>query len=195
MEKPGQKIALARKAKGLSQEKLSDEAKINLRTLQRIEKGETNPHGDTILRISKALNIPIEELMNYGAEENTAYIKSMHFSALIFLFFPTGNILLPLILWLTRKNEIQNISFFAKNLLNFQITWSIMVGLPFIWVLVCKLFNLHFSATSTLISPFFFIVFYLMLFYLFNILYLIIVGILITKKTKNYFPIAIRFIR
>jgi uncharacterized Tic20 family protein len=195
MEKPGQKIALARKAKGLSQEKLSDEAKINLRTLQRIEKGETNPHGDTILRISKALNIPIEDLMNYGAEENTAYIKSMHFSALIFLFFPTGNILLPLILWLTRKNDIQNISFFAKNLINFQITWTIMVGLPFIWIFVCKLFNLNFSTTSTLISPFFFIVFYLMFYYLFNILYLIIVGILITKNTKNYFPIAIRFIR
>lgn len=195
MEKPGQKIALARKAKGLSQEKLSDEAKINLRTLQRIEKGETNPHGDTILRISKALNIPIEELMNYGAVENTAYIKSMHFSALIFLFFPTGNILLPLILWLTRKNEIQNLSFFAKNLMNFQITWTIMVGLPFIWIFVCRLFNLNFSSPSTLISPFFFIVVYLLFFYIFNILYLVIVGNLLTKKKKNYFPIAIRFIR
>jgi transcriptional regulator with XRE-family HTH domain len=43
METIGDKILEIRKRKGLTQEELSDLAKINLRTLQRIEKGETGP--------------------------------------------------------------------------------------------------------------------------------------------------------
>lgn len=44
----GDKIFEIRKRKGLSQVELSDLSKINLRTLQRIEKGVTVPHGSTL---------------------------------------------------------------------------------------------------------------------------------------------------
>lgn len=195
MEKPGEKILLARKAKGWSQEKLAEEAGINLRTLQRIEKSETNPHGDTLHRISKALSIPLEELVNYGAEYNMGYIKAMHFSALVFVVLPLGNIMLPLIFWLIRKNDILHISYFAKNLLNFQLTWTILVCFPFVWKLLCHVFNIEFSVIPYILSPWTFIIFHFFFLYLLNATYLIIVGSIVSKKPKNYFPISIRFIK
>jgi DNA-binding XRE family transcriptional regulator len=62
MNKLGEKISAIRRSKGLSQEKLAEDANINLRTLQRIEKGETRPHGETLKRICKALDVPVEEI-------------------------------------------------------------------------------------------------------------------------------------
>jgi len=55
MNSIGQKILEIRKRKGLSQEALSDLAKINLRTLQRIEKGETEPQGNTLRNLCNVL--------------------------------------------------------------------------------------------------------------------------------------------
>lgn len=195
MTELGEKITIARKAKGLSQEKLAEDARISLRTLQRIEKGNTNPHGDTLQRISNALDIPIEELMEYGPMLNTGYIKAMHFAALTFILFPSGNIIIPLIMWLSRKNNIQNISFFAKNLLNFQITWSIIINLPILLIISQWMFKLNLFFQVPYISPFAFAGLYVLFFYLLNFVYIIVVGSLISDKIKNYFPVAIRFIR
>lgn len=195
MNELGIKIKLARKAKGFSQEKLSDTAQINLRTLQRIEKGETNPYGDTLLRISKALEIPIEELMDYGLEQNVGYIRAMHFAALSLVIFPLGNIILPLIMWLIKKNKIKNISFFAKNLLNFQITWTIIVSLPYLWKLINMIFSINLPTPSQILSPFTVLMLYFAILFLINIIYILSVGIILSDKLKNYFPVAIRLLK
>lgn len=195
MNELGIKIASIRKAKGLSQEKLSEEASINLRTLQRIEKGETNPHGDTLRRIADALGIPIEELMSYGALQNLGYIKAMHFSVLTFIVLPLGNIILPLIMWLVRKNNVQNLSFFAKNLLNFQITWTIIACIPYYWWIVNFFFKPNVSIQFHLITPWTFLILFFGFMFLINIIYTFIVGISVSDKLKNWYPVAIRFIR
>ena len=196
MSELGLKINQTRKQKGISQEKLSEDANINLRTLQRIESGETCPHGDTLKRISKALEIPLEELITYGLDENYGYIKTLHFSSLIFVFLPLGNILLPLIFWLTRRDKILNLSFFSKKLLNFQITWSILTYLPLIYFMLnfmtggqmpIPIIILKYSWTLMLVFPLFM--------YLINFSYTLIVATLISNKRVNYFPIAIRFIK
>ena len=49
------KLKDLRESKGLSQDELARLAGINLRTVQRIEKGETNPHGDTRRKILSIL--------------------------------------------------------------------------------------------------------------------------------------------
>jgi len=46
MDTIGYKISEIRKRRGLTQEELSDLSKINLRTLQRIEKDETESRGN-----------------------------------------------------------------------------------------------------------------------------------------------------
>jgi len=53
MELIGKKIAEIRKQKGLTQEEVSELAKINLRTLQRIEKSDTEPRGNSLKGIVK----------------------------------------------------------------------------------------------------------------------------------------------
>ncbi len=191
----GQKISAVRKSKGLTQEKLADRAQINLRTLQRIEKGRTTPHGETLKRIADALEIPVEELVDHGPNSNVGYIKAMHFSALTFVFLPLGNIILPLILWLVRKSNVRNIDFFAKNLLNFQITWTIVFALPYIWYALNLFFDFNISMGNTYLKPWTVLITHVFGLYILNIIYVLVVAIVLREKTKNYFPIALKFIR
>ena len=51
-----------RKRLGLSQEELAEAAQLNLRTIQRLEKGETLPRGFTLQALAHALALPIETL-------------------------------------------------------------------------------------------------------------------------------------
>jgi transcriptional regulator with XRE-family HTH domain len=54
-----------RTEKGWSQEKLAREAGISYQTVIKIERGNIeNPKIETILKLSKALNIPIDKLIN-----------------------------------------------------------------------------------------------------------------------------------
>lgn len=57
----GKKIAVLRKAKGLTQEELVDKCNLNIRTLQRIESGKVIPRAYTIRLIFEALDFPFEE--------------------------------------------------------------------------------------------------------------------------------------
>lgn len=196
MNQLGTKIIQTRKMKGISQEKLSEVAQINLRTLQRIEKGDTYPHGDTLQRIAKALGAPLEDLVEDVSEENIGYIKAMHFSTLIFLLIPSGNIILPLLFWLIKKNQVKNISFFAKKLINFQITWSLLAYFPYVLVLLSTFIHIDFTLPSFIkVDLYSIIMVEYLVWYPLNAIYVIIVGLLIKTESKNYFPIAIRFIR
>lgn len=44
----GKKLVYQRKLKGYTQENLSEKTQVTIRTIQRIEKGEVNPHLQTI---------------------------------------------------------------------------------------------------------------------------------------------------
>lgn len=44
--------------KNLTQEELSDKSELSLRTIQRIENGESIPRGDTLKRLTGALDLP-----------------------------------------------------------------------------------------------------------------------------------------
>ena len=57
------KIRETRKIKGLTQEELAEQAKINLRTIQRIENSESEPRGKTINLICEVLEIDSKELI------------------------------------------------------------------------------------------------------------------------------------
>ena len=196
MNELGLKISQIRKRKGISQESLSEDAKINLRTLQRIEKGDTNPHGDTMIRLSEALEIPLEDLVSYGLVDNYGYIKTVHFVTLIFVVLPLGNILLPMVLWLPKKDKIRDLAYFSKKLLNFQITWSIITYVPFLYIMLITIFRIDLPIPSLgRISQVALAGLFPLFMYVLNFVYVLIAGILISDKKKNYFPIAIQFIK
>ncbi|HLP75158.1 MAG TPA: helix-turn-helix domain-containing protein [Bacteroidales bacterium] len=106
----GQKISEIRKRKGLSQESLSDLAKINLRTLQRIEKGESEPLGNTLKRLCGVLEINIEDILDYGKVEDNKFLLIFYISVMSFLIIPLGNLLVPMILWITKRDKITDLN-------------------------------------------------------------------------------------
>ena len=123
----GNHVAFLRKQKGLTQEALSEQAGINLRTLQRIETGETEPRGSTLHLLCQALQVPIEELADYGKTEDRSQLIYLHLSVLSGIFIPMGQILLPLILWITQKNKIKDFYTQGANIINFQLWCTILL--------------------------------------------------------------------
>lgn len=65
----GNKIVELRKQKGLTQEDLVEKCNINVRTIQRIEAGETTPRMHTIKMIFDALGLPYEKVFKAEYQE------------------------------------------------------------------------------------------------------------------------------
>jgi len=58
-----------RKEKGFSQKELGNISGLSLRTIQRIENGETNPTGETLKRLSNSLDISPDELLDWKVKK------------------------------------------------------------------------------------------------------------------------------
>ena len=157
----GQRIKELRKQKGMSQEYLAEESGLSLRTIQRIENGETNPTGESLKRLSNALNVNPDELIDWSVKVDKRYLTFLNLSALTFLFFPLLGILIPFILWTARKGKIKNINKLGKDLINFEITWTLLLfSFPFLWLLLAKiglLKNLTLSIIFIIVGVMYFI--------------------------------------
>jgi len=187
METIGSKISKIRKQKGMTQEELSDLSKINLRTLQRIEKDENEPRGNTLKQICDVLKINIEEIVDFGKREDKSYLIFLHLSILLNLIIPLGNIILPLILWLNKKDTIVDVNNQGKNILNFQILFSLVNNL----ILIIGVYG---KISHSYIFPYFIQIYFLLL--ILNILYSIYVAYNINKKEiVNYYPNPIKFVK
>jgi transcriptional regulator with XRE-family HTH domain len=57
------RIQALRKSKGYSQELLAEQSGVSLRTIQRVEQGETVPRGHTVQALASALDVPLEALL------------------------------------------------------------------------------------------------------------------------------------
>jgi transcriptional regulator with XRE-family HTH domain len=126
MNNIGGKIKELRKKKGFSQEELAESSKVNLRTIQRIESNQSEPRGKTLHMICEVLGVNVEDILDYGKQEDQSYLVYFHLSALTFLVIPLGNIIIPMILWQSKKDKIIGLKEVGANLLNFQIIWSVL---------------------------------------------------------------------
>ena len=97
-----------RKLRGMSQEFLAEESRVGLRTVQRIENEESVPNGETIKRISVALDVSISELIESKLTEQTSDIKG----SLIFLKRQLSKT--------NEKSEIQTFKKFISILTNLK---------------------------------------------------------------------------
>lgn len=187
METIGSKIATIRKQKGITQEKLSELAKINLRTIQRIEKDENEPRGVTLKLICEALNTPIEELMEFGKFEDKKYLFFLHLSVLAVIVIPLGNIIFPLLLWINKRDNINDVNKQGKNILNFQILFTFVN----IFIFGIALYG----AFSNYLDPKkYFIVYYFLLFL--NVCYSLYSSCSVLKgRIKLYYPQLIIFLK
>ena len=67
---------------GLSQEELADKTGLSLRTIQRIENGESVPRSDTLKRIAIALKVSPDEVIEWREQEDKNILIIMNLSQL-----------------------------------------------------------------------------------------------------------------
>lgn len=191
MNKIGDKIKNARKRKGLSQEELADVSKINLRTIQRIENNENEPRGKTLHLICDALKINIENLLESKKENNINYLIGLHLSVLSMFIIPLGNILIPLVIWVTQKDKINHLKPIGANLLNFQILWSAVTYLSLILFIMAHIFHI----TNSFLN-FKFLIFFWLISNLINIFLPILFAVKTSQgKTHGLYPNILKLIK
>ena len=183
----GKKISEIRKQKGLTQEEVAEGAKINLRTLQRIEKDETEPRGNSLQGICVALGVPVENILDYGKIEDKSYLVYMHLSVLAGTVLPFGNIILPLILWLNKRDRIALVQQQGANILNFQIVWMIVTNMFFFTYVFLKIIHGSFYDGFVYIA---------IALYFINFIYPIVNAVKINRGViKNFYPTLLKFIK
>ncbi len=178
-----------RNQKGMSQEILAEESGLSLRTVQRIENGESNPTGDTLKRLSDALQVNPDELIDWTIKENKDYLIFLNLSALSFIFFPLLGILVPFIMWTSKKGKLKSVNKIGRELINFEITWTILLFfIPFSWFIINKigLFqNLTFSTIITIVAMMYFL----------NIIFITFNTFRISNKKDVVYYSLIKFLR
>jgi uncharacterized Tic20 family protein len=124
------KIIHYRKLKGMTQEALSELTGLNVRTIQRIESGEVDPRLYTLKSIADALSVSLEELLPEPTQHELNQIAVLHITPAGFFLFPVvGNVLLPFIFWMLKREEINGINRHGKDILNSQLTYSIVISI------------------------------------------------------------------
>ena len=141
-----EKLKELRGTKGLSQEQLSDMSGISIRTIQRIEGGKTIPTGDTLKRISTALDASIDGLVIHEMKDDQGYLLLITLSAVSYILHPFLGILLPTLLWYFKRNKILRADETGRKLISFQITWQlaffIYLALDTLTFLMCYNYSL-----------------------------------------------------
>ncbi|MDH6250345.1 transcriptional regulator with XRE-family HTH domain [Chryseobacterium sp. H1D6B] len=127
------KLAHYRRKKGLSQEQLAAASGVSTRTIQRIESGKVEAHPATLKMLADSLELETEELtvkeqVLFPSETKSADKIKLIFPvlALIGLFFPIFNIILPGLFWFFKKDKSRVYDLEGKLAVNFQITMSIV---------------------------------------------------------------------
>ncbi len=180
------KLANYRRIKGLSQQQLADVSGVSARTIQRIESGKVEAHPATLKMLADALEVETEELTVNEQLPESPEIKNgdkikpvFHILALIGLFFPVFNIILPGIFWFFKKDESPDYDLEGKSIVNFQITMSLL----FIPSVLLMIFVFSIGFPLVLI-----IYFYTLVMCVINIFRSI-------DKKDSFYPLAYRFLK
>lgn len=193
------KIKELRSRKGMSQEELAEKSQLSLRTVQRIEGGETEPRGDTLQRLASALGTTPDELIDWTENEDKGFLTVLNLSAFSFIAFPILGVVVPLSLWMLKKHKIKYVNETGKKLLNFQISWCILVSFFYIFPIVTQIFHMggsifrgfqifNLGAIESLIMM-------IPLLYTINIVFILVNTIRSYNTQKVFYKPAIPFLR
>jgi transcriptional regulator with XRE-family HTH domain len=182
-----ERIRQQRILKGYSQEHLAECAGISVRTLQRIEGGQTEPRGHTLIALAQVLNVAIEDLMDFTKEENSGTLHAINLSALAYWAFPLGNILLPLIIWIINKDKVKGANRFGKRQVLIQMGWTALIFLSFVLFLygppMLILAGIDLGILTATPLP----IVVTALVYVLNTIYILLVSLMISKNKRVSF--------
>ncbi|WP_051718575.1 helix-turn-helix domain-containing protein [Hymenobacter sp. IS2118] len=136
------RILALRKSKGMSQEVLAEQSGVSLRTIQRVEQGETVPRGHTVQALAAALQVSLEDLRHEapptGPElpvlppvpaptlrDDPEFLQLLNLSALSFLVLPFLNLVVPWLLWRARRYRTAHVAALGRRVLGFQLLWQV----------------------------------------------------------------------
>ncbi|WP_276372460.1 helix-turn-helix domain-containing protein [Chryseolinea sp. H1M3-3] len=171
------KIVHYRKQKGMTQEVLAEMTGLNVRTVQRIEAGEVDPRLYTLKSIADALQVNLEELLPEPTQHELNQLAVLHITPIGFFLFPViGNVLLPFIFWMMKREEINGINKHGKDILNGQLTYSILMSFLFGIQIVLALTAIFLPGDPMLIKL------------LMNFPVLIVVGMVLAVLVFGIFP-------
>lgn len=173
--KTGELIKQLRLKKGITQEELATKTDISVRTIQRIENGEVDPRAYTLQSIAVALEVDFEVLADTETESQVRGIKSdeskwiplIHLSGLLLLIIP------PIILWIWKRDNVEDIQKHAHDVINFQLSMTL-------YLLPCALFS---------IFPF------LLVIGVYSQVIIIINTVKVTNRRPYKYPLIIRFLK
>ncbi|TGD77950.1 helix-turn-helix domain-containing protein [Hymenobacter wooponensis] len=153
------RISTIRKSKGVSQEVLAEQSGVSLRTIQRVEQGDTMPRGYTLQALAAALEVPLEAFraepevtpehaptpVQAAAPEpqvvapapasvlrpDPQFLQLLNLSALSFLVFPLLNLVVPWVLWRKHRHDTEQAAEVGRRVLGFQILWQVLCFLSY----------------------------------------------------------------
>ena len=138
----GERLQYHRQIKRYSQEDLAHRTHGTVRTIQRIEKEEVSPHLNTIKLLAVALEIEVDELfpLDDPKEETVKkkWLLLMHATPLAGIFLPLLNVLIPLFLWIHKREDNPIYNEHGIKVINFQITVLILAVLSFVSLLTIE---------------------------------------------------------
>ncbi|MCG9970490.1 serine hydrolase [Christiangramia crocea] len=129
-------LVYQRKLKGLTQKDLSEKTNVTVRTIQRIEKGESEPHLQTVKLLAAALEIEVEDLLPLQdpKEENIQkkWLLMIHATPFLGFILPLFNIFIPLFVWIHKRDDNPVYDNHGRKVINFQITITLLFLISFI---------------------------------------------------------------
>jgi len=114
----GLKVTELRQQKSLTQEQLAELCEVSTRTIQRIESGEVDPRSYTLHCLSQALDF------DFGADHTSRenlWLAGLHLSSMLCI------LIIPLLIWSWKKPQSYKIDKQGREVLNFQITMTILL--------------------------------------------------------------------
>ena len=114
----GLKVNELRQLKGLTQEQLAEACEVSARTIQRIENGEVDPRAYTLQCLSSSLDF---DFMQDQTSKENLWLAILHLSSVLCIVF------IPLLIWSWKKNQSYKIDKQGRQVLNFQITMTLML--------------------------------------------------------------------
>jgi uncharacterized Tic20 family protein len=183
------RIKELRNRKGFSQEELSAKSGLSLRTIQRIENGETEPRGDSLKRLAITFGVSPDEITDWQIVEDNSVLSMLNLSQLGFLAFPILGIIIPLTIWILKKDKIKNVDRVGKSILNFQITWTILLFMILLFMVLTTAFSLNFSVSM------FTIILIISALYLYNITMIIMNTVRSSNMKEVYYNPALKILR
>ena len=134
-----------RKLKGYTQDELAERTTVGVRTIQRIEKGEVQPHLQTIKLLAVGLGVEVEDLivLQDPKEEpiKRKWMLLIHSSPFFGLIIPFANILFPIIIWINKADDNKKYDSHGRAVINFHSTISLLFVLSLLLFFVTPGYN------------------------------------------------------